>query len=344
MPTPNVVPKIIVADAAANRWIDQLLAVLNPILRNVAGDLTGPVAAPTVAGWLGRPLDPAMASPAIGDVPKWNGSAWAPGVSGAVSSVGALAPLSSSGGLTPIISLTGTVAAANGGTGQSSYSIGDLLVASGATALSRLAIGAAATVLTSDGTTASWQALPATGVTSVGALAPLASSGGTTPTISLTGIIPIANGGTNSSSTPTAGAVPYGTGTAFGWTAVGTTGYVLTSAGSGIPTWQPPTASFTGAGVGAYRATTSTPDTISLSDYVVDVTTTGSFTVNLPTAGSGIGQAPSGRVFIVKNSGGATVTVATGGSQLIDSAASFTIVTRYASFTFISTGTGWALL
>jgi hypothetical protein len=47
--------------------------------------------------------------------------------------------------------ITGTLPAANGGTGQSSYTIGDLLYASGATALSKLAAGTANYVLTSGG-------------------------------------------------------------------------------------------------------------------------------------------------------------------------------------------------
>ena len=47
----------------------------------------------------------------------------------------------------------------------------------------------------------------------------------------------ISYGGTNSTSTPTAGAVPYGTGTAYAFTAAGTVGQVLTSNGAGVPTW-----------------------------------------------------------------------------------------------------------
>jgi hypothetical protein len=39
------------------------------------------------------------------------------------------------------------------------------------------------------------------------------------------------------SGTPTAGAVAYGTGTTTAFSAVGTSGQVLTSAGSGTPTW-----------------------------------------------------------------------------------------------------------
>lgn len=267
MPVPNTLSKVLTADSATNRFVDQLMAVLNPILRNVNGDLTGPVAAPTVVGWLGKPLDALMASPALDQVPKWNGSAWVPGSAG-----------------TP---------------------------------------GA---------------------VTAVTATGPLASSGGTTPDISLTGIVPIANGGTNALTLGAAGSVPYSTGTAYGFSAVGSSGQVYTSQGAGAPTWETPTSSFTGASIGSYRSTTTTPDTIALTDYTVDVNTTGAFVVNLPTAGGGAGQAATGRVFIVKNSGGATVTVTPAGGQTIDGASTFVVQTKYASFTFQSTGSGWVLL
>ena len=56
------------------------------------------------------------------------------------------------------------------------------------------------------------------------------------------GTVSIAHGGTNGTATPTAGAVAYGTGTAYAFTAAGTSGQVLTSAGSGTPTWSTPTA------------------------------------------------------------------------------------------------------
>ena len=61
----------------------------------------------------------------------------------------------------------------------------------------------------------------------------------------VTGVVAIANGGTNGSSTPTAGAVPYGTGTAYAFTAAGTNGQVLTSSGSGTPTWTNPASGIT---------------------------------------------------------------------------------------------------
>jgi hypothetical protein len=56
-------------------------------------------------------------------------------------------------------------------------------------------------------------------------------------TTGVTGTLPVANGGTNATATPTAGAVAYGTGTAYAFTAAGTAGQVLTSNGTGAPTW-----------------------------------------------------------------------------------------------------------
>jgi len=54
--------------------------------------------------------------------------------------------------------------------------------------------------------------------------------------------IAINRGGTNGTATPTAGAVAYGTGTAYAFTAAGTSGQVLQSNGSSAPTWVTPTA------------------------------------------------------------------------------------------------------
>ena len=50
--------------------------------------------------------------------------------------------------------------------------------------------------------------------------------------------IAIAYGGTNSTTTPTAGAVAYGTGTAYSFTAAGTSNQVLISNGASAPTWS----------------------------------------------------------------------------------------------------------
>jgi len=58
-------------------------------------------------------------------------------------------------------------------------------------------------------------------------------------------VIAINRGGTNGTATPTAGGIAYGSGTAYAFTAVGTTGQVLTSNGSGTPTWTSPASSIT---------------------------------------------------------------------------------------------------
>ena len=116
--------------------------------------------------------------------------------------------------------VTGIVAAVNGGTGQSSYAVGDLVYASTTTALSKLADVATGNALISGG---------------VG-VAPSYGKIGLTTHVS--GTLPIANGGTNSTATATAGGAAYGTGTAYAFTAAGTAGQVLTSAGTSAPVWS----------------------------------------------------------------------------------------------------------
>lgn len=150
-------------------------------------------------------------------------------------------------GLTPATSTTGavtvggTLVAANGGTGQSSYTTGDLLYASGTTALSKLGVGTDGYLLTVSGGVPTWQAAPATGVTSFSAgTTGLTPSTGTTGAVTLAGTLAVANGGTNGTATPTAGTVAYGTGTAYAFTSAGTSGQVLQSNGSGAPTWVTP--------------------------------------------------------------------------------------------------------
>jgi hypothetical protein len=116
-------------------------------------------------------------------------------------------------------SLTSPVTAVLGGTGQTSYAIGDLLYASTTTALSKLADVATGNALISGGvsTAPSW--------------------GKIALTTHVSGTLPIANGGTNATTTPTSGAVAYGTGTAYGFSAAGTSGQFLISGGTGSPTW-----------------------------------------------------------------------------------------------------------
>lgn len=112
-----------------------------------------------------------------------------------------------------------TIGATYGGTGLTSYTAGDLIVASNSTTLTQLPDTATGNVLLSGGV----------GVT------PAYGKVGLTTHVS--GILPIANGGTNSTATPIAGGVAYGTGSAYAFGSTGTSGQILTSTGTGAPAW-----------------------------------------------------------------------------------------------------------
>ena len=62
----------------------------------------------------------------------------------------------------------------------------------------------------------------------------------TTGVVTLAGILSLANGGTNANLTAVAGGVVYSTASAMAITAAGTSGFFLTSAGAGTPTWSNP--------------------------------------------------------------------------------------------------------
>lgn len=128
--------------------------------------------------------------------------------------------------LTSANAVTGALGAGNGGTGQSTYTIGDLLYASGTGALSKLADVATGNALISGG---------------VG-VAP--SWGKIALTTHVSGTLPVANGGTGIATTTAYSLICAGT-TATGafqsLASIGTSGQVLTSAGAGaLPTWQSP--------------------------------------------------------------------------------------------------------
>lgn len=175
-----------------------------------------------------------------------------PSGSGGVSSVsGTTNRITSTGGTTPVIDISASyvgqssittlgtigtgvwngtaIAAANGGTGNTSYAVGDLLYASGSTTLSKLADVATGNSLISGGVTT----------------APSWGKIGLTTHVS--GVLPIANGGTNNGSlSVTAGSIYYGDGTKLIALAPGGVNQILH--GGTTPSWKDTTASGGGGG------------------------------------------------------------------------------------------------
>lgn len=123
---------------------------------------------------------------------------------------------------TTVLTTNAAVTAAQGGTGQTSYTTGDLLQATAATTLSKLAAIATGNALISGGvaTASTWGKI---GLTT-----------------HITGTLPVANGGTNLT-TYTVGDLIYASATTtLARLAASTSGLVLTSNGAGVaPSWGP---------------------------------------------------------------------------------------------------------
>lgn len=150
---------------------------------------------------------------------------------------------------TGAVTLAGTLNATNGGTGQSTYAVGDLLVGGATNTLTKLADVATGNALISGG---------------VG-VAPSYGKIGLTTHVS--GTLPIANGGTNGTATPTLGGVAYGTGTAYALTAAGTSGQILRSNAGAAPTWE--NLSALGVSTISFGTTGLTPSTATSGNVTV---------------------------------------------------------------------------
>ena len=183
-------------------------------------------------------------------------------------------------GLTTHVS--GTLPIANGGTGQTTASAafnalspitstGDLIIGNGTNSATRLAIGTNGYILTSNGTTASWTAAPASGVTSFSAgTTGFTPSTGTTGAITLAGTLNVANGGSGVT-TFTAGYLK-----ASGTTAFTTVSSIPNTDISGLGTMSTQNASsvtitggtINGTTIGATTAAAITGTTITATTYV----------------------------------------------------------------------------
>jgi len=108
-----------------------------------------------------------------------------------------------------------TTPATAGGTGQTTYTTGDILYSSATNTLSKLAAGSNGEVLTLAGGVPTWAASTG-GVTSFSAgTTGFTPSTATTGAITLGGALSVSNGGLGGTSTPTAGQIPIGNGTTY---------------------------------------------------------------------------------------------------------------------------------
>jgi hypothetical protein len=231
----------------------------------------------------------------------------------------------------------GVIPVASGGTGLSTIPTnGQLLIGNGTGyTLNTLGVGAGLSVTNGIGTIT----LANTGVLSFsGGTTGLTPSAVTTGAITLAGKLVIANGGTNATATPTAGAVAYGTGTAYGFTAAGTAGQVLTSAGAGVPTWVTPVVNTVSAPV-----TKTANFTVADGEaWIINNKSGSTCTVTLPTASAWIG-----RQLIFKNMQAQTLVSASSNVVPLDSTVAGTailldVIGNWA--TMVSDGTNWVIM
>jgi hypothetical protein len=256
----------------------------------------------------------------------------------------------------------GIVPVASGGTGLSTIPTnGQLLIGNGTGyTLNTLGVGAGISVTNGIGTitlantgvlsniaSAGISVSSATGNVTIANTGVLSFSGGTTGltpatattgAITLAGTLVIANGGTNGSATPTAGAVAYGTGTAYAFTAAGTAGQVLTSAGAGVPTWVTPVVNTVSAPVTKTANFTVTDG----EAWIINNKSGSTCTVTLPTASAWVG-----RQLIFKNMQAQTLVSASSNVVPLDSTVAGTailldVVGNWA--TMVSDGTNWVIM
>lgn len=213
-------------------------------------------------------------------------------------------------GLTPssatsgAITVAGTLATGSGGTGLTGYTAGDLIYASGAATLSKLAASTSATLL-HGGTAPSWSAVSLTA--------------------DVSGLLSVANGGTGAGTFTSHGLV-LGNGTSpFGVTGAGTTGQLLVGVTGADPVWTSvpssgvSTISFFGTGLtpatptggvvsvgGVLNTLSGGTGQVGYTDgqLLIGNTVTGSLNRASLTAGTGIAITPGNGSISISTSGG----------------------------------------
>jgi hypothetical protein len=147
--------------------------------------------------------------------------------------------------------VAGTLPLARGGTNQTGAAVNGAVVYSDADSYEYTTVGSANQVLISNGAAApTWSnvnsVITGSALTKTDDANVTITLGGTPATALLqpasitlgwSGLLSIARGGTNSTAAPTAGAVAYGTGSAYNFTAAGSSGQFLQSTGASAPVW-----------------------------------------------------------------------------------------------------------
>ncbi len=181
----------------------------------------------------------------------------------------------SNAGITSLVGGSDITITNNNTISVSNIGTNTLLGNSGTAAAAPSAITVGTGLLLSGGTIS---ASGTSGVTSfLTSLSGLTPTSATTGAITLAGTLGVASGGTGGTASPTAGSVAFGTGTAYGFTAAGSSGQYLQSTGAGTPAWTTIGASGVGAPAyyGAFHDTTAAQTAASTTvAYLVGCATT----------------------------------------------------------------------
>lgn len=278
---------ILTSSGTAPQWTDPASITVS-VATNVAGGGANQIVYNTALGTTSFISAPTLANTYL----EWSGSAfqWSSNPLGTVTSVdvsGGTTGLTTSGGpvtTSGTITLAGTLAVANGGTNQTSYLDGELLIGnSTGNTLAKATLTAGTGISVTNGSGSITIAATNNGtVTSVdvsGGTTGLTTSGGpvtSSGTITIAGTLITSNGGTGLNSFTAGDLVYYATGTALSKLGIGSSTFILTSSGT-APQWSDPSGITVGTATDATNAdnvaVTATSTNATYYPTFVDATT-----------------------------------------------------------------------